>query len=335
MSIFIEFLSQKDVVIADGATGTNLFSKGLETGYPPELWNIEHPEHIKFLHNSFLDAGSDLILTNSFGGTRYRLKLHQSENQVTEINMAAASIARDVADNADRQIIVAGSVGPTGELFSPLGSLEHSSAVDAFKEQCDALHAGGVDAIWIETMSSIEELDAALEAAASTGLPVCATMTFDASGRSMMGIKPEYFSENANQSALTCFGANCGIGPAELIHSISHFSGSAKDKFIIAKGNCGIPVYDEGEISYKGTPELMADYAVLARDLGAKIIGGCCGTTPTHIKAMATALAEQPKQVFSQSRADSLLGLAWEGQNLNADVTDSLTRRTRSKRRRD
>ena len=188
-------------------------------------------------------------------------------------------------------------------------------AVAAFKEQCMALSEGGVDAIWIEIMSSIEEFQSALEATLMTGLPVCATMTFDTSGRSMMGVKPEQFAKIAHSSDLSCYSANCGVGPAELIHSISHFDGNIEGKLIITKSNCGILTYDNGQICYKGSPELMADYAVLVRVLGVNIIGGCCGTTPIHIKAMAQAVKNRPKEAFTQERADDLLGLAWEGVN--------------------
>ena len=329
-----QILLKNEVIFADGATGTNLFEKGLETGYPPELWNVEHPKQIKSVHCEFIKAGSDMILTNSFGGTSFRLKLHQSENRVAELNSTAAQLARQAADEADKPVIVAGSVGPTGELFSPLGALNHEMAVAAFKEQCMALREGGVDAIWIETMSSIEEFQSALEAALMTGLPVCATMTFDTSARSMMGVKPEQFAKIAHSSDLSCYGANCGVGPAELMHSISQFDGYTEGKLIIAKSNCGIPTYDNGQIRYKGTPELMADYAVLARDLGVKIIGGCCGTTPIHIKAMAQAVQNRPKEAFTQERADDLLGLAWEGVNLNYNSPEISAGRTRSKRRR-
>ena len=305
-------LAKKGWLLADGATGTNLFTLGLETGYPPELWNVEETAKIRALHNSFIEAGSDIILTNSFGGNALRLKLHDAEDRVAELNIAAATIARNAADASGRDVLVAGSVGPTGELFAPLGALEAKQAEDVFAEQIEALASAGVDLIQIETMSSLEEVEAAANAAVATGLPVFATMTFDTAGRSMMGITPVDYAQFADRLGLAGFGANCGIGPAELLHSVTGF-GECGEQMIIAKGNCGIPHYMDGQIHYHGTPELMATYAVLARDAGAKIIGGCCGTTAEHIKAMADALNNTPPDGKpSKDRLDEALGHAWK-----------------------
>ena len=308
----LSWITSRPYVIADGATGTNLFQVGLETGYPPELWNVEQPEKIRQLHQSFVDAGSDLILTNSFGGTGFRLKLHQSETRVYELNKAAAMLARDIADNAGRRVIVAGSIGPTGELFAPLGALDRDSAIAAFTEQAEALADGGADVLWIETMSALEEVEAATAAAKTTGLPVMATMTFDTAGRSMMGILPADYAQFAVEHGLHGYGANCGIGPAELMDAVL---GIKKDNapFLIAKGNCGIPSYQDGAIHYHGTPELMAEYAVLARDAGVKIIGGCCGTSPEHVAAMHKALAERPPEGdVDMARLTAGLGKPWK-----------------------
>ena len=308
----LSWITSRPYVIADGATGTNLFQVGLETGYPPELWNVEQPEKIRQLHQSFVDAGSDLILTNSFGGTGFRLKLHQSETRVYELNKAAAMLARGIADNAGRRVIVAGSIGPTGELFAPLGALDRDSAIAAFTEQAEALADGGADVLWIETMSALEEVEAATAAAKTTGLPVMATMTFDTAGCSMMGILPADYAQFAVEHGLHGYGANCGIGPAELMDAVL---GIKKDNapFLIAKGNCGIPFYQDGAIHYHGTPELMAEYAVLARDAGVKIIGGCCGTSPEHVAAMHKALAERPPEGdVDMARLTARLGKPWK-----------------------
>ena len=159
---FEELLSEKGCLLADGATGTNLFAMGLESGEAPEAWLNEHPDRIQALHQSFVDAGSDLFLTNTFGGTKHRLKLHDLDGQVTELNRKAARLARDVADKAGRPVLVAGSVGPTGEILAPLGSLEKADAVESFKEQMEGLVEGGVDLIWIETISAPDELEAAI-----------------------------------------------------------------------------------------------------------------------------------------------------------------------------
>ena len=316
-NLLAKIIAKKGWCVADGATGTNLFGRGLETGYPPELWSVERPEDILWLHNNFIDAGSDLILTNSFGGTTFRLKLHNAQNRVAELNEAAATLARQAADahtkSTGRQVVVAGSIGPTGELFEPLGALTHSSATAAFFEQASALAEGGVDVLWIETMSSSEEVAAAIEAAKTIGLPICSTMTFDSASRSMMGVTPADFASYAASRGADFVGANCGIRPAELLHSVQGILTQANDIPIVAKGNCGIPVYLDGAIHYHGTPELMAEYALFARDAGAKIIGRCCGTTPAHVAAMVAALNGTAKRSFDPAAMTAALGTAWNG----------------------
>ena len=321
-------------VLADGATGTNLFRAGLETGYSPELWNVERPEDITALHTSFIDAGSQLILTNSFGGTAHRLRLHAADDRVGELNLAAAKLARQAADDGrDRhghEIVVAGSIGPTGELFEPMGALDHADALAAFTEQAEALAAGGVDLLWIETMSSLEEVKAAIEAASAVGLPAASCMTFDTAARSMMGVTPADFASKSIGFGADYVGANCGIGPAELLHSVSEIITTASVP-VIAKGNCGIPAYLDGAIHYHGTPELMADYACLARDAGVRIIGGCCGTTPDHVAAMRAALVSTPQYPFDQDQVDAALGPAWK--DLPSAADQDSKKRTGGRRR--
>ena len=332
-----QLMANKGWVLADGATGTNLFGRGLETGYPPELWNVERPEDVLWLHNSFLEAGSDLILTNSFGGTRFRLKLHQAQDRVAELNVAAAKLARQAADEhaaaSGRLIVVAGSIGPTGELFEPLGALTHEDAVSAFREQADALVAGGVDMLWVETMSSNEEIAAALEAAKATGVKVAANMTFDTAARSMMGVLPGDFASFATDQGAALIGANCGIGPAELLHSVQGMKEQNPSLPLIAKGNCGIPAYVEGKIHYHGTPELMANYALFARDMGASVIGGCCGTSPAHVAAMSDALKANEKRPFDADALTKALGVAWKDLPVKP-AEDAAPRRARRNRRR-
>ncbi|XDZ65450.1 betaine--homocysteine S-methyltransferase [Alphaproteobacteria bacterium LSUCC0684] len=317
MDKFTRMLAEQGFILADGATGTNYFALGLETGHPPEFWNIEKPENVSGLHRRFLEAGADLILTNSFGGTSYRLKLHAAEGRVRELNIAAAKLAREAVtafeENTGRTALVAGSMGPTGELFAPLGALDHESAVAAFTEQAEALAEGGVDLLWIETISSLEEVDAAMDAAKSVGLPFTATMTFDTAGKSMMGVEPGDYARHVHQGGAVAAGANCGVGPAELMHSVMGMR-EIDGIRLIAKGNCGIPEYRDGEIHYHGSPELMAKYATLARDAGMAVIGGCCGTTPEHIAAMRQALDSTPPQgPVDQARLDHELGPAWAG----------------------
>lgn len=329
---FADLCASRDWLLADGATGTNFFRSGLETGYPPELWNVEHPERVSALHQAFVAAGSDILLTNSFGGTAHRLKLHQAETRVTELNEAAARLARAVADDADRPVLVAGSMGPTGELFEPLGALTPEEAEQAFAEQARALAAGGANLLWIETMSALEEIEAAVKGARHTDLPVAATMTFDTAGRTMMGITPAAYADFADGLGVQAFGANCGIGPAELLDTVHGFVENKAALPLIAKGNCGIPAYVDGEIHYHGTPELMADYAMLARDSGVKIIGGCCGTSPEHVKAMADALNRTPPS-GPATRADvaAKLGEAWR--NVPEQPSSEQAGRRRRRRR--
>ncbi len=285
-------LAEKGVLLADGATGTNLFAMGLESGEAPELWNESAPQKIVALHQGFVDAGADIILTNSFGGTRHRLKLHHAQDRVHELNRKAAEIARSVADKADRKVIVAGSVGPTGELLQPLGAMTYDEAVEAFAEQIEGLKAGGAEVAWIETMSAPDEIRAAAEAAIRIGLPYVYTGSFDTAGRTMMGLAPKDIHGVADglAEAPLGVGANCGVGASDILASLLDMSAAKPDATIIVKGNCGIPQFHGTEIHYSGTPELMADYVRLAMDGGAKIIGGCCGTSFTHLKAMRGAL---------------------------------------------
>lgn len=294
---FTEALATRPWLLADGATGTNYFQMGLVSGDAPEMWNFEHPDRVRSLHRRFIEAGADIVLTNTFGGNRHRLKLHNAQGQVREINIAAAKLARAEADAAGRPVYVGGSVGPTGEIMEPVGALSHEEAVKAFAEQALALKEGGVDVIWIETMSSEEELKAAVEGAAQAGLPIVTTMSFDTNGRTMMGITPKAFG--AITAALptqpVAIGANCGVGASELVATVLGISESRPDAAVVAKGNCGIPQYVDGHIHYTGTPELMADYARIALDAGAKIIGGCCGTSPEHLASMRKSLESYTK----------------------------------------
>ncbi|RFB79233.1 betaine--homocysteine S-methyltransferase [Methylovirgula sp. 4M-Z18] len=287
-----ELLKTKPYLLADGATGTNLFEMGLVAGETPELWNDTHPERIEKLHQSFVDAGADIILTNSFGGNRRRLMLHQLQDRAHELNAKAAQIARRVAEKAGRPVVVAGSIGPTGDLFAPLGPLTEEEAVEVFKEQIEGLKAGGADVIWIETMSAAEEIRAASAAAIACGMPYTVTASFDTAGKTMMGIAPQALADFAEALAPSpvAVGANCGVGASDLLVSVLGITEKHPGAVVIAKANCGIPQWHGDHIHYTGTPELMADYARLALDAGARIVGGCCGTSPKHLAAMRQAL---------------------------------------------
>lgn len=286
-------LAERDYLLADGATGTNMMAMGLPPGQAPDLWNLDAPENVTRLHENFIEAGADIILTNTFGSNRCRLALDRAEERASEINEAGGRLACAARDASGRPVVVAGSMGPTGELMAPHGTLTPESAEEVFAEQAEALQRGGVDLLWIETIFGFEELGAAVAAAARTGLPVASTMTFDTVGRTMMGDTPEAAAEfvHALATPLIAYGANCGAGPAMLVDTICGFQRSAEaDDVIIAKGNCGVPETVNGEVVYSGNEETMALYARLARDAGARIIGGCCGTTPAHLAAMATSL---------------------------------------------
>ena len=335
-----DLIADKGWCVADGATGSNFFGRGLEAGYPPELWCLEKPEEVAALHDAFLDAGADLILTNSFGGNALRLKLHASEHRVAELNIAAAQLASEATQRhcaaTGRKTLVAGSIGPTGELFIPMGMLDHSQAVEVFLEQAAALAEGGADVLWIETMSSTEEVAAATEAAKRTGLPVCATLSFDTARCSMMGVTPGDFAQFALDIELDMLGSNCGIGPAELLDSTQGIVDSGIALPVVAKGNCGIPQYKDGAIHFHGSPELMAQYALFARDVGATIIGGCCGTTPEHVAAMVNALKTTAPRPFDAQAMIEALGTPWANlptQDEQSASAGSTGRRRRSQQR--
>ncbi|CAD0185733.1 Bifunctional homocysteine S-methyltransferase/5,10-methylenetetrahydrofolate reductase [Ruegeria sp. THAF57] len=286
------FLETNDTILADGATGTNLFNMGLQSGDAPELWNVDAPEKIKALYQGSVDAGSDLFLTNTFGGTSARLKLHDAQNRVAELNRAGAELGREVADKAGRPVIVAGSVGPTGEIMEPIGSLSHAGAVEMFHEQAEALKAGGADVLWLETISAPEEFRAAAEAFALADMPWCGTMSFDTAGRTMMGVTSADLAQLVETlpNPPVAFGANCGTGASDILRTVLGFVAQGTERPVISKGNAGIPKYVNGHIHYDGTPELMGQYAAMARDSGATIIGGCCGTMPAHLRKMREAL---------------------------------------------
>ena len=330
-------LAERDYLVADGATGTNLFEAGLMTGDSPELWNVDHPDRIAALHQGMVDAGADIVLTNTFGCNRYRMMLHGAQDRVAELNIAGARIARQVAAAAGRPVVVAGSMGPTGEIYQPVGTLSIEDGTAAFAEQARALAEGGVDVLWIETMSGKEELEAAVAGAAVAGLPIVATMTFDTNGRTMMGLAPDAAIQFAHtlDASLAAFGSNCGIGPAALVDSVLGISGAADaGDVIVAKGNCGIPQYRDGHIHYSGTPEIMADYARLARDAGARIIGGCCGTSPMHLKAVVEALKDYtPGPRPGRADIEAKLGALAAGADALERAAEA-TERRKSRRRR-
>ncbi|MET1415295.1 betaine--homocysteine S-methyltransferase [Roseibium sp. HPY-6] len=292
MSKLEDLLASKGALLADGATGTNLFDMGLVSGDAPELWNTDEPDKIRALHQSFVDAGADIILTNTFGCNRHRLKLHNAEGRVKELNIAGVQLAREVAATVEREVLIGGSIGPTGELFQPLGALSYEDGVEAFREQIDGLLEGGADVLWAETMSAVEEMKAVAEAAKDFDLPLVITASFDTAGKTMMGLAPKGLGDLQSQFACTpvAIGSNCGVGASDLLAAIMEITEAYPNAVVVAKANCGIPQIQGDEVVYTGTPELMAKYTHKALNAGARIIGGCCGTSAAHLAAMRNAI---------------------------------------------
>lgn len=286
-------VNQKGCIVMDGAIGTNMFDMGLVSGDAPELWNDEFPERVLNLVLSFCKAGSDMVLTNSFGGNAMRLKLHKNEHRVSELNEKATAIAREAVQRSGKDVLIAGSIGPLGELLEPLGELSVDDAVKAFTEQALALERGGADVLWIETMSSKEEILAAVEGASQTGLEFGCTASFDTKGRTMMGISPKEFIQIClgMKKQPSAVGSNCGVGPAQTVAAVLEMAESSNGRIpIAAKANCGVPEWEGEKIVYSASPEQMFTYSQIARDAGATLIGGCCGTKAEHVHRMSEAL---------------------------------------------
>lgn len=331
-----KLLESRDWLMADGATGTNLFNMGLSAGEPPEFWNVDQPDNIRTLYRNAVEAGSDIFLTNSFGANASRLKLHNAQDRAFELSRFSAELAREIADKAGRTVVVAGSVGPTGEIMLPVGSLSHVNAVEMFHETAEGLKAGGADVLWLETISAPEEYRAAAEGFALADMPWCGTMSFDTAGRTMMGVTSSDMVQLAESipNKPLAFGANCGTGSSDLLRTVLGFAAQGTEMPIISKGNAGIPKFQDGHIHYDGTPELMGDYAVLARDCGARIIGGCCGTMPDHLRAMREALETRPRgDRPTLDRITQALGaFTSDGDGTGDDDTASRRRATRRRR---
>ncbi len=329
-------LETRDWLLADGATGTNLFNMGLMSGDAPEFWNEDEPDKIRALYRGAVDAGSDLFLTNSFGANASRLKLHNAADKAYHFSKLASELGREIADAAGRDVIVAGSVGPTGEIMGAAGTLSHESAVEMFEETAKGLMDGGADVLWVETISAPEEFLAAAEAFGNIDAPWCGTMSFDTAGRTMMGVTSSAMVKLVEElpNPPIAFGANCGTGASDLLRTVLGFSAQGTERHLIAKGNAGIPKYVDGHIHYDGTPELMADYAVLARDCGAKIIGGCCGTMPEHLRSMREALETRPRGARpTLDQITTALG-GFSSESDGTGDTTGPTRERRSRRRR-
>lgn len=293
MPLSLRTLIAQGTVICDGAMGTMLQASGkLASGAVPEELNVTCPEVVKGIHRAYVEAGAQIITTNSFGGSRVRLDRNGLGQRVHELNVAAARLAREVAGD---HVLVGGSMGPLGEMVDPWGPIPFAEARAAFAEQAEALAEGGVDLFIIETMFDLEEIRAAIEGARSAALlPIIATMTFDQGGRTMMGVRPDTAANALLGMGADVIGTNCGRGPAETEAAIRAMIAACPDATFIAQPNAGVPRLDEsGTTRFDASPEEMARYAQLYVRLGVHIAGGCCGTTPKHIRAIAEAVRLQ------------------------------------------
>ena len=281
-----------EVLVVDGAMGTLLQSMGLQPGECPELWCLTHRADMQTIHRDYREAGSSVVECNSFGGSRYKLRHYGLEDRVAEINYAAAALAREVAGDTQH---VLGSIGPTGEFMEPYGDETEASFFEAFAEQACALAAGGADAVIIETMTSIEECCTAIKAVRScTAMTVVGSFTFDpqlnGGYASMMGVRPAQFAVAAAEAGAHVIGSNCGLGADHMVNIVREMRGSVSTLPLLAMPNAGMPSLVGGKTVFRETPEMMAEKSLLLRDAGATLIGGCCGTTPAHIRAMVAAL---------------------------------------------
>ena len=285
-------LAEGGPILADGAMGTMLFSAGLQFGDPPEVWSETQPEVVRRIHRGYIEAGSRILLTNTFGGNRLRLGLHRLDKRVGEINQTAAILLRHEVDLAGGRALVAGDIGPSGAIMAPVGTLSHEEAVSVFAEQAAALVAGGVDLIWIETMSDLAEVRAAMEGVrqASPDIPIVTTMTFDTRGSTMMGVTPERAIQALAGWGADAVGGNCGNGPDELITVMQRMRAVDSETILVAKSNAGMPELVDLRAVYKADPAMMAREAALMQAAGARIVGACCGSTPEHLAAMCEAL---------------------------------------------
>lgn len=292
MNKFLERLNSGEILVADGATGSNLQKMGLKPGKPPEDLIIDNPDTLLKLASSFAEAGSDIILTCTFGGTRMRMKDSKYQDRTPEVNMRAAEIARKAA-SLRSEGLVAGSMGPVGALIKPYGPLEMEDVKATFAEQAKALAEGGVDLLLIETMFSFEETTAAFEGTKSvTDLPIVVSFSYDRGTRSMMGVKPKDVMKRYSEMGATLVGANCGTTLENMELVVKEYAATAPNFPLWVKPNAGVPHMDiETEQGvYDMTPEDMATYAKKYVALGARVVGGCCGNTPEHVAAIAKAV---------------------------------------------
>lgn len=286
ISRFIKMLEEKEVLVSDGATGTNLIQRGLPRGASAEQWVLEKPEEITRLHKDFINAGSDIILTCTFGGSKIRLEQSNLANQFKEINSKAVELAKKAAD--DTGVLVAGSIGPLGHMLKPLGLLDESEAEEYYRGQAEVLSDTGVDVLLIETQFDLVEAAAAVRGARNASdLPVICSFSFDRGTKTMMGVSPTKFAEAMKDSGIIMIGINCGKGLEENYACLQELS-SVTNLPIWFKPNAGLPTINQkGETEYSISPQEMAENVSLWVETGAAIIGGCCGTSPEHLRKIS------------------------------------------------
>lgn len=291
MTGFIERLQSGEILVSDGATGTNLQKAGLVSGQSPEAWVLEQPDKILALAESFVDAGSDIILTCTFGGTRLRLRESPLANQVVEINQRAGDLARKAASKRTG-VLVGGSLGPTGLLMKPYGPMTPEEATASYEEQAKALVEAGVDLLVIETMFALDEARSALEGARRvTDLPAVVSFSYDRGVRTMMGVKPAQVTSTFLPLGASVIGANCGTTLENMEKILQEYRASAPDAILWAKPNAGLPEMGaDNQAVYKVTPQEMGEFAKKYVAAGAKIVGGCCGSTPEHVAGIVSAV---------------------------------------------
>ena len=285
----LDRLAAGETILADGAMGTMLQAAAFEKGHAPEEFNLTHPEKVLAVHRGYIAAGSEMILTNTFGANRFRLAKYGLQDEVYELSRRAAEVARDAGDT-----LVAGSIGPTGEFYPPVGSLTLDEAKATFAAQAKGLADGGADLLIIETMADLKEVEAAVAGAReSTDLPLVCTMTFDTNLHTMMGVSASLAAETLSKWEVQAIGANCGTGPQEVEQVMEEMKEACPEAVLAAQPNAGIPRLVQGRAEYDATPEVMAEYTLRYAELGVSIIGACCGSTPEHIAAMARALGKR------------------------------------------
>lgn len=292
MANVYEWLDAGNPLVGDGAMGTALQDLGLTDGGAPELWNVEQPEKVASVLHGYATAGSNVVTTNTFGGTKGRLEMHDLGDRVHELNRTGSEVARSVADQFEN-VFVFGDVGPSGELMDPMGTLTPESGKALFADQIRGLVDGGCDAILIETMSDLGEVAAAVAAAqeVAPGMPIAATLSFDTNLRTMMGVKPGQAITAIAEMGVRLIGANCGRGTDEMLIIASELADAKPEGVhIFIQSNAGLPQLVGADFVYTGTPVEMGEFATQMKELGINAIGSCCGSTAVHTAAIAQAL---------------------------------------------